>query len=343
MLVTNLLLENGAGIDTLDESGVSPLSLVISKELTLQLQLMLNHHQLVVTSSRLDFATSILHEAVDKEAVAIAAFLLENQYTSVSSQDANGESALHRALRARNTRMLHELREFDENSSALAARTRRGESCFHYAARFGGAREVEILLDKYCAQLGNRNWADSPLNWANAAGETALMIAGMAPRRRSDENAEAEDDRMAAVRMLRLHNAKLFPSGSLRWKSVRSSSDQVLLPACARRCLCKWLVEESTPKVCYDWVSSVDWCSHNLLRHQEHLHRPSVSAELINTLLDAGYAVDAIQLLVLLPLKRTKVEPLFLKHLRGFADQQGHELLLELVESLAAAWRVEAP
>lgn len=333
LLVTSLLLEHGASIDLADANGATPLSLVVKGGLTLQLQLVLNHHALVSIASRQDFAASVLMDAVDADAAEVVSFLLENQYATVKSRDSSGETAMHRVVVARNLEMMRLVRELDVDGAAIAARTLRGDSCLHYAARYARSREAAFLVDKYCPRTAGHDKGDrDPLDWTNDQGETALLTAGTAPYK-----PEFERERSATIAALVQAGATLFPPGSLKWRPSKEQ-DRVLLPSPVNQCLCQWAAKNPAPQVCYEWVASVDWISFG--RGQE---RPLASAGIVTALLNVGFEQEAVRLLALLPLQRSTVDARFLQSLRAFAqEEKSHVLLLQLFDSLAEAWRSDA-
>jgi hypothetical protein len=327
LMVTNLLLEGGASVEIADVSGATPLSSVVTGGLTLQLQLMLNQHALVSTGSRQDFGASVLLDAVDANATEVVSFLLENQYASAKSSDKSGESAMHRAIFARNLPMMGLLRELDVGGTGIDARAPRGDSCFHYAARYARSREAAFLIDKYCP--GRTRQDREPLNWVNDRGETALLAAGTAPCEPAHER-----ERSATISALVEAGAKLFLPGALRWRAS-TEQDCVLFPPPARRCLCLWLARRSAPEICYSWVASIDWAFSSTRRQD----RPLVSARrTVIALLDVGFCHEALRLLALLPLQRSAVSSRLLPSLQVFAQQEEHALLLQLSGCLVEAW-----
>lgn len=327
LMVTNLLLERGASVEIADVNGATPLSSVVTGDLTLQLQLMLNQLALVSTASRQDFAASVLLDAVDANATEVVSLLLENQYASAKSSDRSGESAMHRAIVARNLPMMGLLRELDVGGVGIDARAPRGDSCFHYAARYARSREAAFLIDKYCT--GRTSHDREPLNWVNDRGETALIAAGTAPCEPANEC-----ERSATIAALVEAGAKLFLPGALQWRASKEK-DCVLLPPPARRCLCLWVARRLAPEFCYAWVASVDWGFSSTRRQV----RPLVSARrIVTALLDVGFCHEALQLLALLPLQRSAVSTRLLPSLQAFAQQEEHTLLLQLAGCLLEAW-----
>jgi ankyrin repeat protein len=178
--VTNLLLSRGANIDVEDASGGTPLTSVLQRGHLIVLQLFLNHHQWVSTPQRLDFGEAVLLQAVDLQSEEVARFVVENEYASVSAQNAKGETPMHRAIVGRSPSLMRLLATMDPEGGSLIAASVELETPAHYAARFGSHREVETLVQCLTRAFGylQRLGQDNPLNAANEEGLTSLYWTG---------------------------------------------------------------------------------------------------------------------------------------------------------------------
>ncbi|KAG3245395.1 hypothetical protein PI124_g9859 [Phytophthora idaei] len=175
LLVTNLLISYGASIDLQDKNGVSPLSLVIEKGHVGVMQILLNHHELVATRERLDFAGEVLLQAAEVNSVEIVRLLLESEYVALDYQNAAGETAMLRAIAQGKTQMMEALNELDSTGQSLCIFTFRGESCFHFAARVASVKELELLF-QFRARLFGDTYQDL-LNSTDSSGATPLFAA----------------------------------------------------------------------------------------------------------------------------------------------------------------------
>ncbi|RLN97734.1 hypothetical protein BBJ28_00025615, partial [Nothophytophthora sp. Chile5] len=123
LAIIQLLLRFGADADARNQSGllclflsafsliqsilgVTPLRLAVQNQNLNVLQIFLNHHQLVATPERQDFAGAVLLLAVDYEAEEVLQFVVENEYAPVTVCNASGESLLHRAILRRSPQLM---------------------------------------------------------------------------------------------------------------------------------------------------------------------------------------------------------------------------------------------
>ncbi|RLN92085.1 hypothetical protein BBJ28_00022364 [Nothophytophthora sp. Chile5] len=356
LLVTNLLVSRGAQIDLEDGSGITPLALVLLRRRLNVLQIVMNHHQMVATAFRHDFATAVLLQAVDYQADEVVRFIVENEYAVATVCNAVGETPMHRAIVRRNPRIMELLADLDPDT--LLATTLAGASPAHYAARYGSQREVETLLHCFTRAFGEQvalGDAANPLNAADRRGLTSLYVAGTAQLSSGEEtdlihdqiNAETGSlaTRDAKVQLLLRFGARLFPPHFLAHQlaGAASTSSTALLPLKVRRCLALWLIEgpaqshevglqgeawvaidTSLTALCMRWVASVV------------LSGPS--ANLVPILISAGYTHELIPLLLELPLHRSQI-PTVLRQLELFARARpSRALVLQLHDELLEAW-----
>ncbi|RLN98095.1 hypothetical protein BBJ28_00025073, partial [Nothophytophthora sp. Chile5] len=356
LLVTNLLVSRGAQIDLEDGNGITPLALVLLRRRLNVLQIFMNHHQMVATAFRHDFATAVLLQAVDYQADEVVRFIVENEYAVATVCNAVGETPIHRAIIGRNPQIMELLADLDPDT--LLATTLAGASPAHYAARYGSQREVETLLQCLTRAFGDREALGdvaNPLNAADRRGLTSLYVTGTT-QLSSGENMNLIHDeinadigslttRDAKVQLLLRFGARLFPPNFLAHElaSAASTSSTVLLPLKIRRCLALWLVEgpaqsheaglqgeawvatdTSLTVLCMHWVVSVA------------LRGPS--ANLLPILISAGYAHELVPLLLELPLHRSQI-PSVLHQLELFArGRPSRALALQLHDELLEAW-----
>lgn len=324
LLTMNLLLEHRADIDLPDLNGETPLSVVISRGLVNQLQLLLNHHALVSTASRHNFAGAVLMESVEQDAVDVMQFLLENEYVSVEYQNDGGESALHRV---QNVQTLELFTRFDVNWTAFRLRTTTGDSCLHCAARLGSHQVLMAFLDQHERMRSDLAdpFTDNLLMATNAVGATALFQAAT--------NASEElEVRNAKSDLLLAFNASLFPVDEIPWRAHDRDPSVQFFATPVRTCLRLWLQESDDGEVVSDLMSlSAEWiCCACFSASRSQL----LSSQLIGLVAFIGFACDVVPLLVELPLDRSSVSR-FLLALGTFAERQDHRLLRHLHMLLA--------
>jgi hypothetical protein len=334
-LTTDLLLSRGASIDVQDKDGVSPLSLVIQKGFVDMMQIFLNHHQLVSTRGRLDFAGEVLLQAVEATSADIVRFVVGEEYVGMDYQNAQGETAMHRAIAQGETQMMRTLRELDTDGRSLGEVTARGENCLHFAARVASARELELVV-QFADHLGG-GATKRLVRGLDETGATPLFTAATtteAPNTRDKTNMFL--DREAKMRLLLAHDAALLPIEPLPGGSPfrRSSSGSgVVLCARVRRCLAQWLAEcddgssgELSRDFCSQWIGNV--------RVQ-----PSTTT-LVSVLtmgFCAGYAVDVLPLLLMLAQDAEGMEK-FLQSFDIFENSSNAFQFDCLVRELRASW-----
>ncbi|RLN91686.1 hypothetical protein BBJ28_00026609, partial [Nothophytophthora sp. Chile5] len=376
LLVTNLLLSCGAQIDLEDAQGVTPLRLAIQNQNLNVLQIVLNHHQLVATPQRHDFAGAALLLAVDYEAEEVLRFVVENEYAPVTVCDAAGETLLHRAIRRRSPQLMELLADLDPAGDNLTAVTAEGASPIHYAARFGSRREVEIVLLCFTRAFGDLQTleaAANPLNAIDRRGVTALYVVGtlgVSSNRESgrgiadaeaDADADPEDgvdsleNRDSKAQLLLQYGAQLFRPGFLTARCLApasiASGSRVVLPRRVRRCLEIWLVgarverhdaegEDATHDDGQETQTEGNASLTDLcMQWVASVAFLGHSATLLTVMICAGYAHSVVPLLVELPLYRWSL-PNLLRQLEEFArSEPSHELTLQLHDELLAAWR----
>ncbi|KAF1788825.1 Ankyrin repeat-containing domain [Phytophthora cactorum] len=166
-------------IDVADADGITPIQFVLQRANLHVLQLFLNHHQLVATPQRQDFARSVL--------LSSAAFIVDNGYAPVTVYNKKGETAMHRAILRNSPSVMELISDLDLDSDTLTAVTMQRETPAHYASAHGSAREVETLLLCLTRVFGDleeleRLSETNPLNVADETGMTSLFIAAVRPR-----------------------------------------------------------------------------------------------------------------------------------------------------------------
>lgn len=312
LLALNLLLEHRADLDLCDATGTSPLTVVITRSLVNQLQIILNHHALVVTALRLDFAGAVLMEAVDRDAITVAQFLLESEYVLAEYQNANGETAFHDVQSSRAVELLC---RFDAGWTAFRLRTTTGDSCLHYAARLGSHRVLNALLEHH--ERMRVHVTDDLVASVNADGATPLFVAAM-------NTAIPLKSRDTKTELLLSFNAPLFPADWPPWLISPRSRSRLSLVVPVRACLRVWLLEASNNRMSDELVSlNVKWiASVSFAERQSCL----LSGELLGLVVFAGYAADLVPLLVELPFEHSSVSR-FLHALQSFAALRVHRLL----------------
>ena len=366
VLVTNLLLSRGAPIDLPDKDGETPLTIVVRRGDITALQLLLNHHSLVATATRQDFAGAMLLQAAELGIVDTVRFLLDGNYTSIDVVNARGETALHRAIVKRYEQLVEVLCASRSAELLLDIRTQgRKESVLHYAARYGAPLVMHFVL----SLMGKERAQE--VNLLNAAGWTPMYLATTAL------SAGSPHERQAKIAQLGKLGASLFSSEMRLFQAIEWGTTVELTAMClaVQRALALWLPECSATSptamsaFCIHWLASVqlsrtstqqddsvqtqgrseehDGATSKLVTEvamKEQAMPPCPSGHLgptLTALVCAGYVVDTVPLLLTLPIKREAV-PRFLGLLKTLATESKHVLLHKLQLELLAAWAVKS-
>ncbi|KAG7381098.1 hypothetical protein PHYPSEUDO_006474 [Phytophthora pseudosyringae] len=356
VLVTNLLVSRGAPIDLPDKAGETPLTIVVRRGDITALQLLLNHHSLVATPARQDFSGAVLLQAAELGVVEVVRFLLDGKYTSIDVTNARGETALHLAMVKQRSQLVEMLCASKSAELLLQARTKRkSESALHYAARYGSPADLQAVL----SLLGKR--ASQEVNVANTVGLTPLYLATAAP------TAGSPNERRTKVAQLEKLGASLFPAGLRLFREIKNGAGVALVavhPA-VRRSLALWMAECSAlspptfSDFCSNWLACVQRPQPDAEQPPGDVRKPTKPSAVANAkgaqaqarqrvplsptvaaFVCAGYAADAVPLLLALPLKREPM-PRFLELLKTLAVDTKHALLQKLQLELAAAWELE--
>ncbi|EEY63168.1 uncharacterized protein PITG_15387 [Phytophthora infestans T30-4] len=344
VLVTNLLVSRGAPIDLPDKTGETPLTIVVKRGDITALQLLLNHHSLVATLARQDFSGAVLLQAAELGVIDVVRFLLDGKYASIDVVNARGETALHLAIVKQRKKLVEMLCKSKSAELLLNARTKgKNESVLHYAARYGSAADVQLVL----SLLGKK--AVQEVNEANTVGLTPLYLATAAP------TAGSPDERRAKVTQLEKLGAALFPVDMRLFREVKNAGVAlVAVHPAVRRSLALWMVECSTSSLsdfCINWLECVQRPQSDAKKQNANKSgaKPNVKeaqaqrvplSPTVAAFVCAGYAVDAVPLLLALPFKRESMTR-FLDLLKTLAVDTKHTLLQKLQLELVAAWKVE--
>lgn len=293
--------------------------MIVARNLGNQLQIVINHHALVSTASRLDFSGAVLVEAVSRDVVDIVQFLLEDEHVAVEYRNAAGETTFHHV---QSPQVIEMLCRFDSGSVAFRHRTKTGDSCLHYAARIGSRHVLNTLLEHHERMMNDSAAAftDDLVVSANVNGATPLFEA-------ATSTSESLDARNRKSELLLSFNAPLFPADWSPWTADPESSSSISLAPSVRTCLELWLPKKSDQVLtdfCTNWVA----CAHFSSR--------AVPIELLHLTIFAGFAADVVPLLVLLPLLRVNL-PKFVDLVGEFAGWRNHRLLLQLHTEMLAA------
>ncbi|KAG7380367.1 hypothetical protein PHYBOEH_011478 [Phytophthora boehmeriae] len=243
LLVANLLVSRGAQIDLQDIRGVSSLELALKQRSGNVLQIILNHHHMVATSQRRDFAADVLLSAVELESEEAVRLIVDGGYAPVIVQNSAGETPLHRAIAQRNTHLMALLVSLDLSGESLTMATTTGDSPAHYAARYGSLRVVETLLQQLHVVVGDLRVIDeetNPLNAMNHAGERCLYIVGT-----DRVSAGTLEERDAIVEFLLRHGARLFPRDRVVRAFGSGLNSVVIFSEPVHRALTLWIQEIS--------------------------------------------------------------------------------------------------
>ncbi|OWZ21445.1 hypothetical protein PHMEG_0004024 [Phytophthora megakarya] len=357
VLVTNLLVSHGAPIDLPDKTGETPLTIVVKRGDITALQLLLNHHSLVATPARQDFSGAVLLQAAELGVVDVVRFLLDGKYTNIDVVNARGETALHLAIVKQRKQLVEMLIASKSAELLLKARTQgKNESVLHYAARYGSPSDLQAVL----SLLGKS--AAQEVNVANSVGLTPLYLATTAP------SAGSPKEQGAKVAQLEKLNAALFPADLRLFREIENGTGVALMalhPA-VRRSLAVWMVgcNATSPPTfsdfCINWLACVQRpqvdAKHGDAKKQVDSKRTGVVVKqttkeaplqrvplspTISAFVCAGYAVDAVPLLLALPFKVEAI-PRFLELLKALAVDTKHALLHKLQLELLAAWKTES-
>lgn len=338
VLVTNLLVSRGAPIDLPDKTGETPLTIVVKRGDITALQLLLNHHSLVATPARQDFSGAVLLQAADLGVVDIVRFLLDGKYTSIDVVNARGETALHLAMVKQRKKLVEMLCGSKSATLLLQARTKgKNESVLHYAARYGSPTDLQAVL----SLLGAK--AAQEVNVASSVGLTPLYLATAAP------TAGSPNERRAKVVQLEKLGASLFPTDLCLFREVKNGAGVALvaLHPAARRSLALWMAESSAispttfSDFCINWLACVQRPQSDAKQSTDTKKRQRVPlSPTVAAFVCAGYAVDAVPLLLALPIKRDLM-PRFLELLKTLAMDTKHALLKKLEFELETVWKVK--
>ncbi|ETI44286.1 hypothetical protein, variant [Phytophthora nicotianae CJ01A1] len=348
VLVTNLLVSRGAPIDLPDKTGETPLTIVVKRGDITALQLLLNHHSLVATLARQDFSGAVLLQAAELGVVNVVRFLLEGKYTSIDVVNARGETALHLAIVKQRKKLVEMLCASKSAELLLQARTKgKSESVLHYAARYGSAADLQSLL----SLLGKK--AAQEVNVANTVGLTPLYLATAAP------TAGSPAERHAKVAQLEKLNASLFPADMRLFRAVKNAGVELMaIHPAVRRSLALWMVECSASSnatlsdFCINWLACLQRPQTDTKKQDDKKSggaKPNAKeaqaqrvplSPTVAAFVCAGYAVDAVPLLLALPFKRESMTR-FLDLLKTLAVDTKHALLQKLQLELVAAWKIE--
>ncbi|KAE9280506.1 hypothetical protein PF008_g28119 [Phytophthora fragariae] len=349
LLMANLLIPRGADIDWEDETGETPVTLCLRRRNMNMLQIILNHHHMVATAQRRDFAANVLLSAVDYEVGEAVHLIVEGGYSSVTMSDAAGETPLHRAILKCNPQLMELLIDLNPAGESLTATTTMGETPMHYAARHGSVSVVETLLRRLMRVLGDFGELDeatNPLNATNNAGVTCMYVA--ATTEASTRRGPGEHD--AIVESLQRLNARLFPRDCIVLRSL--PAEMVLLHEHVRRGMTLWIREAHDQsheiddgqeeddegrisdvlltELCFEWVASVAVLPSS--------SRRANWAGVLLVAISAGYAYELVPLLLELPLVGSAVAGV-LDRLERFARvRQEHLVLLQVHAELSAAF-----
>jgi hypothetical protein len=346
--VANLLVSRGGQIDIQDADGVTPLVQALQRRRVNMLQILLNHHHLVATDERRDFAVDVLVRAVDCEFEEAIRLVIEGGYASVAAANGTKETALHRAIVKRSPQLMQLLLELDSDGRTLTAATTDEETPAHYAARYGTVRELETLLPRLALTFGDLAALDdaNPLNVANSEGATCLCLAGTS--RLGAGAGDYGEERDAVVRLLLQHGARLFLRGNVVVWSSSSPAELWRLHDQVHGAVALWVREASErddgnerrasdtllTELCMEWVASLAFVPSAVAEEQ----RPSVDlGAVLHVAIAAGYALAFVPLLLELPLLWSTM-PALLRRLERFSRlRRPHPLLLQLHAELAEA------
>ncbi|GMF52409.1 unnamed protein product [Phytophthora fragariaefolia] len=283
-------MRHGANLYLPDNDGVTPLEAVIRTQDVNMLQVLLNHHQLVVTPRGEDFAGFVFLTATDNAALSVMGFLLEEGYVSVSYQNVMGETAMHRSLLKQKSAVTEFLRRVDDQTELLALRTVVGESCFHYAAQYSSSDELYLLLDSRSRwhdqeTLGENHGEEAAvalLNNVSSSGRTALFLA-------VTSTSDSVGIRNAKARLLLDAGAKILGGDPFITAAGERShySPVLVLSTEVQHCLCLWLSEfdlDVVTKFCVRYFAIIS------------SFRLDVDHKALGVLLSSKYAVDAVPL-----------------------------------------------
>ncbi|EGZ23219.1 hypothetical protein PHYSODRAFT_344401 [Phytophthora sojae] len=282
------------------------------------LQIMLNHHHMVATAHRRDFAADVLSSAVDIEIEGAVRLIVEGGYSSVTVSNTAGETPLHHAIVKRSPQLMELLVDLDPAGGSLTAVTAMGESPAHYAAQHGSVSVMETLLRQLAVVFGDLQELDeatNPLNAMNNAGRRVCRMVLRSPR--SELLLLHEHVRRDILHWLReAHDQNL---------EVDHDDDVADDDAEESRISGVLLTE-----LCAEWVASVDVLPVSSPRRVD-------LADALLVAISAGYAYEFVPLLVELPLLRSAM-PRVLDRLERFARvTRAHLLLLQLHGEVSTA------
>ncbi|KAG7381097.1 hypothetical protein PHYPSEUDO_006473 [Phytophthora pseudosyringae] len=335
LLVTNLLVSYGASIDLQDKNDVSPLSLTVEKGYVDVMQIFLNAHALVATRERMDFAGEVLFQAVKGKSTDIVRLLVESGYVALDYQNAAGETAMHHAITLGNTQLVKTLCALDPTDHSLRVVTARGESCFHFAARVGSARELEIMLQFRSQVAGDQS--HDLLNSIDTFGTTPLLAAATTTESRySDDKTNQFIDRRVKMQLLLSNGAMLFRNDTLPGGSPFRRSSQgsgITLGAKVRRCLIQWFEECQDEKV----GEMLREFSTKWIAHVPSTRESATILSMLSLCVCSGYTLEVLPLLLMLPQEQAAITS-FLQSLDVFECCSNGLQFECLAHELRATW-----
>ncbi|POM66743.1 Hypothetical protein PHPALM_17347 [Phytophthora palmivora] len=238
----------------------------------------------------------------------------------------------------------------------LKARTQgKNESVLHYAARYGSLSDLQSVLTLFGENAAHE------VNVANTVGLTPLYLATSAP------SAGSPNERRAKVAQLEKLSASLFPTGLRLFREVKNGPGVALIalhPA-VRRSLAVWMVEcsASSPPTfsdfCINWLACVQRPQIDVKQQGDVMKQGDTKkldakkgvqvlpcqrvplSPTVAAFVCAGYAVDAVPLLLALPIKLDAI-PRFLELLKALAVDTKHTMLQKLQLELVSAWKTES-
>jgi ankyrin repeat protein len=147
---------------------------------------------LLLQFSRSVFASDALFRAIARHEESAALELVGK--TDLQTRDANGDSALHRAVETGMPRLVQSLLAAGADPEA---RTRNGETALHLAALHPEPQFADLLLAAKADPRAQNADGESPLHWAALSGHIVvvqrLLAGGAQARLRSREGFRARD------------------------------------------------------------------------------------------------------------------------------------------------------
>ncbi len=195
--IANILLENGANINAVIDSDITPLHIAVLNENKEMIQFLLDHKANVCAVSKggtvlhmllslkevddkmlhsfIQYGAdvhavdkngwTVLHKAADRGLLKIVDLLIKKG-VNINAQNSHGLSALHLALLHNNTFLVKLLME---NKADIHLKTKNGTTALHYAVAHGILNIVQDLVNKD-ADVNAKNSSDiAPLDLAEAS------------------------------------------------------------------------------------------------------------------------------------------------------------------------------